>query len=127
MGFLEPSASKLINWPAIHGINGERLGSCGLFLPFQRRRLLGESAGDVAVRNVRRFIILNSFHLSRHGTCDACGKYLVQRNDDKPETIESRLGVYQEQTAPLIEYYKTRNILCDLDGSGLQCLLCKIG
>jgi len=53
------------------------------------------------------------------GTCDACGKYLVQRNDDKPETIESRLGVYQEQTAPLIEYYKTRNILCDLDGAGL--------
>ena len=53
------------------------------------------------------------------GTCDACGKSLVQRNDDKPETIESRLGVYQEQTAPLIEYYKTRNILYDLDGAGL--------
>ncbi len=53
------------------------------------------------------------------GICDVCGKSLVQRNDDKPETIESRLGVYQEQTAPLIEYYKTRNILCDLDGAGL--------
>jgi adenylate kinase len=53
------------------------------------------------------------------GMCDACGKSLIQRNDDKPETIESRLAVYQEQTAPLIEYYHSRNILGELDGAGL--------
>lgn len=53
------------------------------------------------------------------GICDVCGKSLIQRNDDKPETIESRLAVYQEQTAPLVEYYKTRNILGELDGAGL--------
>jgi len=53
------------------------------------------------------------------GICDACGKSLIQRNDDKPETIESRLAVYQEQTAPLIEYYRARNILGELDGAGL--------
>jgi adenylate kinase len=52
------------------------------------------------------------------GICDVCGKSLVQRNDDKPETVESRLTVYQEQTAPLVEYYKTRNILGELDGAG---------
>jgi adenylate kinase len=52
------------------------------------------------------------------GICDVCGKSLVQRNDDKPETVESRLAVYQEQTAPLVEYYKTRNILGELDGAG---------
>ena len=55
----------------------------------------------------------------QEGVCDVCGKSLVQRNDDKPETIESRLSVYQEQTAPLIEYYKTRNILSELYGAGL--------
>jgi adenylate kinase len=53
------------------------------------------------------------------GICDTCGSSLIQRNDDKPETIESRLAVYQEQTAPLIEYYKVRNILGELDGAGL--------
>jgi len=53
------------------------------------------------------------------GICDVCGKSLIQRNDDKPETVESRLAVYQEQTAPLVEYYKTRNILGELDGAGL--------
>lgn len=53
------------------------------------------------------------------GICDACGKALIQRNDDKPETIESRLAVYQDQTAPLIEYYQARNILGEVDGAGL--------
>ncbi len=53
------------------------------------------------------------------GICDVCGQALVQRNDDKPETIESRLAVYQEQTAPLIEYYQKKSILSELDGSGL--------
>jgi len=62
---------------------------------------------------------LESVPPKSEGICDACGKSLVQRNDDKPETIESRLAVYQEQTAPLIEYYSARNILVELDGAGL--------
>lgn len=62
---------------------------------------------------------LESIPPKQEGICDACGKALIQRNDDRPETIESRLAVYQEQTAPLIEYYKTRNILGELNGAGL--------
>jgi len=62
---------------------------------------------------------LESIPPKREGICDTCGKALIQRNDDKPETIESRLAVYQEQTAPLIEYYQNRNILGELDGAGL--------
>ncbi len=50
--------------------------------------------------------------------CDNCSTTLVQRNDDRPETIQSRLSVYEEQTAPLIEYYRGKNKLCELDGSG---------
>lgn len=52
------------------------------------------------------------------GQCDRCGTALVQRSDDKPETIEARLKVYDEQTAPLIAYYQAKNALSDLDGSG---------
>jgi len=62
---------------------------------------------------------LESVPPKSEGMCDACGKSLVQRNDDKPETIESRLAVYQEQTAPLTEYYRARSILVELDGAGL--------
>ena len=52
------------------------------------------------------------------GTCDRCGTELIQRNDDRRETVESRMRVYTEQTAPLIEYYKEKNVLTELDGSG---------
>lgn len=50
--------------------------------------------------------------------CDHCGGALVQRNDDRPEAVETRLSVYEEQTAPLIEYYRKRGLLSDLNGSG---------
>jgi len=62
---------------------------------------------------------LESIPPKMNGVCDVCGMSLIQRNDDKPETIESRLAVYQEQTEPLIKYYKHRGILSELDGSGL--------
>jgi adenylate kinase len=49
--------------------------------------------------------------------CDRCGDTLIQRNDDKPEAIETRLKVYEEQTAPLISFYEKQNLLSRLDGS----------
>ena len=50
------------------------------------------------------------------GVCDKCGGELYQRDDDKPETIQKRLDVYQTQTAPLIEYYRGHSILKEVDG-----------
>jgi adenylate kinase len=52
------------------------------------------------------------------GACDRCGETLVQRSDDRPEAVETRLRVYEEQTAPLIRYYRDQRLLSDLDGSG---------
>jgi adenylate kinase len=54
----------------------------------------------------------------RTGLCDRCGGELMQRSDDKRETVENRLAVYEEQTAPLIAYYRQRGILSDVDGAG---------
>lgn len=51
------------------------------------------------------------------GVCDTCGNNLVLREDDKPETVEKRLGVYHEQTQPLIEYYTKADILKTVDGT----------
>lgn len=50
--------------------------------------------------------------------CDRCGGELMQRSDDKRETVENRLAVYEEQTAPLIAYYRQRGLLSDIDGAG---------
>ena len=49
--------------------------------------------------------------------CDACGKELILRDDDKPETVEKRLNVYHEQTQPLIAYYTEQGILKEVDGT----------
>jgi adenylate kinase len=50
--------------------------------------------------------------------CDRCGETLVQRSDDRREAIEIRLKVYEDQTAPLIRYYRDQQLLSELDGSG---------
>ncbi len=49
--------------------------------------------------------------------CDKCDGELVCRKDDAPETVLSRLEVYHEQTEPLINYYKNKGILFEVDGS----------
>jgi adenylate kinase len=51
------------------------------------------------------------------GVCDQDGSKLLQRDDDKPETIRKRLSVYHEQTEPLVEYYEGRDLLRRFDGT----------
>jgi adenylate kinase len=50
------------------------------------------------------------------GVCDRCGGRLVQRPDDAPETVQRRLAVYLEQTAPLLDYYRARGLLFEVNG-----------
>lgn len=61
---------------------------------------------------------ISSIPPKQEGLCDVCGSVLVQRNDDKPETVESRLTVYHGQTIPLIDYYKAKGVLVELEASG---------
>ena len=51
------------------------------------------------------------------GKCDKCGEELIVRDDDKPETVLSRLEVYHNQTQPLIDYYNEQGILKTVDGA----------
>ena len=51
------------------------------------------------------------------GVCDACGEKLILRDDDKPETVQKRLGVYHDQTQPLIDYYAKSGVLKEVDGT----------
>ncbi len=50
------------------------------------------------------------------GICDLDGSDLYQREDDKPATVENRIRVYLAQTSPLIEYYRQRSLLAEIDG-----------
>ncbi|MBQ3220878.1 MAG: adenylate kinase [Clostridia bacterium] len=61
-----------------------------------------------------------SYHITRLNgatTCSRCGGELYQRKDDNPETVQSRLDVYNAQTAPLIEYYTKQGKIFNVNGS----------
>jgi adenylate kinase len=51
-------------------------------------------------------------------TCDVCGGEVVQREDDTEEAIERRLNLYEEETAPLLDWYKKHNLLVEINGTG---------
>lgn len=51
------------------------------------------------------------------GVCDLDGSELYQREDDKAETVRNRIKVYFQQTMPLIDYYRNKNVLMEVDGA----------
>jgi adenylate kinase len=61
-------------------------------------------------------LILNPPKLS--GRCDCCGGPLIQRADDRVETVHERLAIYRQSTQPLVEYYRARGLLRTVDGTG---------
>ena len=54
----------------------------------------------------------------KEGICDICGGKLIQRKDDNRRTIEHRIETYYRQSAPLIDFYKKRGILINIDVIG---------
>ncbi|MEA3424380.1 MAG: adenylate kinase [Bacillota bacterium] len=50
------------------------------------------------------------------GVCDKCGGQLYQRADDNEETVANRIKVYMDETSPLIDYYRKKELLIDIDG-----------
>lgn len=52
------------------------------------------------------------------GKCDLDGSALYQREDDREDTVRQRIRVYLEQTAPLVEHYRQRGVLVEIDGDG---------
>ena len=88
--------------------------------------LLIEASDDEVIRRLsgRRICVKNQhlYHVEfdppkREGVCDQDGSRLVQRDDDKPETVKKRLAVYREQTEPLAEHYEQVGILRRFDGT----------
>ena len=53
----------------------------------------------------------------KEGICDTCGKDLILRDDDRPETVKNRLDVYHKQTQPLIDFYSRKGVLKSVDGT----------
>jgi adenylate kinase len=54
------------------------------------------------------------------GSCDVCGGQLLQREDDREETVRRRLEVYREQTEPIVGYYRDRGLLREIGATGSE-------
>ena len=52
------------------------------------------------------------------GDCQRCGKQLYQRDDDRPEAVRKRIEVYQSETLPMLDFYRQRGLLTEVDGVG---------
>jgi adenylate kinase len=77
------------------------------------RRLSGRR---ICVKNQHLYHV--DFDPPKHDdVCDQDGSRLIQRDDDKPETVKKRLSVYHEQTKPLVEHYEEEGVLRKFDGS----------
>jgi adenylate kinase len=52
------------------------------------------------------------------GVCDRCGSEVIQRPDDNEVTVRTRLATYHEQTSPIVEHYRQKGVVADIDGVG---------
>ncbi|CAN5283974.1 adenylate kinase [soil metagenome] len=95
---------------------GEVLGAV-IHITVPHDVLMERLTGRLVCRNCGR-----AFHKvfnpsSKEGVCDICGGELYQRSDDTPEAVERRLTIYFEQTEPLLERWRARGIVHDIDGN----------
>jgi adenylate kinase len=78
---------------------------------------LDRLGGRLTCKNCNKVYHVKYLRPKIEGKCDACGKReLITRDDDKPEAIKKRLEAYKKQTKPLIEYYKKKGLLKEIDG-----------
>jgi adenylate kinase len=80
--------------------------------------LLQRLGGRLTCRKCEAIYHLQNKPPQKEGSCDSCDSELYVRKDQRPEVIETRLRTYEEQTKPLIEYYRKKGILVDFDAEG---------
>ena len=107
-----PQASGLEELLKKRGLQLEHV----LFIQVPLDAIIRRLAGRRTCRNCGKLFHLVFDPPSREGICDHCHNDLYQRKDDKKETIVARHDVYQAQTAPLVDYYRERGLLREIDG-----------
>ncbi len=96
--------------------------------PLDQVLCLNVSQSELIERLTGRRIAMKSGHVyhilfhppKKEGVCDISGEQLIHRKDDTKYVVQNRLAAYQQQTAPLIAYYRNQNILVDMDGTGTK-------
>jgi len=108
----EPQAEALADLLAEHGEGV----SVVLFISAPREVLLGRLSNRWTCSQCGAIYNAVTRPMNQTGSCDRCGGEVVQRADDNPEVHGKRISVYLEQTMPLVEYYRQRGLLVEVDG-----------
>lgn len=96
--------------------NGEKL-DYAIDVDVPDEVIIERMSGRRACLNCGSTYHIHSNPSKKEGTCDTCGETLVQREDDKAETVKNRLSVYHDQTEPLKKYYGDAGVLYTVDGT----------
>ena len=89
-----------------------------LYLNVSNEELVSRLSGRWICRKCQAPYHAISAPPQKDGTCDRCDGELYQREDDQEATVRTRLGVFEKDTAPLIEYYRSQGILSEIPGEG---------
>ena len=84
----------------------------------EREELIKRLSGRQICQSCQALFHSDSARSKIYGKCDLCGGVLYQREDDRPEVVEKRLGVYSKETEPLVEYYKILGKLTEINADG---------
>jgi len=82
------------------------------------QELIRRLTGRRSCPRCQRIYHLNFHPPRQQDRCDVCGEVLIQREDDREETVRRRLRIYEAETAPLLKFYEAQKILSKIDGSG---------
>lgn len=104
---------------------GEKL-DCALELDIPREVIIDRLTTRRTCSNCGEIYNVKSKPPKVEGVCDVCGHPVVQRDDETEEAIENRLQVYNEQTAPLVEFYRNEGLLVSVPTSELEPVLAAI-
>lgn len=104
---------------------GEKL-DCALELDIPRDVLIDRLTTRRTCSNCGEIYNVKSKPPRVDGICDVCGNAIVQRDDETVEAIENRLQVYNEQTAPLVEFYRDEGLLVSVPASDMETVMAAI-
>jgi len=104
---------------------GEKL-DCALELDIPRDVIFDRLTTRRTCTNCGEIYNVKSKPPQVEGVCDVCGNAIVQRDDETVEAIENRLQVYNEQTAPLVEFYRDEGLLVSVPTSDLEPVMAAI-
>ncbi len=93
-----------------------KMVNAALYINVDDEVLVDRLSGRLTCRKYGHVFHLKFAPPKVEGVCDICGSELYQRDDDTRETAVKRLGIYFNQTRPIIDYYRERSMLCEVNG-----------